>query len=117
MTRKKFPKTIMLDLSNNPNRYFFSKRELIEKLYHVLVLGLQSKKLDDIMGERLEIPLPITTHYSHFGKTGHLSIINFKTENIEGKIEIKHWGTWDGGQMESAKIIIEKLIVPKVVFS
>jgi len=118
MTRRKFPKRITVNLKGkrNLNKFFFGRKNFFAILCKIMYSAFQSKDILD-MANTIVLNLPMTTHYNRFETNGHLSIIEFETEHLNGTVEVKHWGNWESGQIEYVKILIEKVKIPKVVFS
>jgi len=119
MTRN-FPKVITVQAKKNKAGcylLFFGISGFEKKVFALLIKGLKKKDIFVLLEGAIQIKKQ-NTHYNYYGFGCNSTIYDFKNKQIEGTIEVKHWGkNWDCGQIERVMISISKCEVPKVVFT
>ena len=116
---KRFPKKITVTIKEgDKDRYFVGREHYKENVWNLLLRGLKTKELDDLMLSSMILATSVSAHYKYFSDESSLGIFMFASDLMEVKVDVKFIGNeWNSGQIEKIVIHIITCKVPKVMFT
>lgn len=116
---KRFPKKITVTTKeNDKDRCFVGRDHYKENVWNLLLRGLRTKELDDLILCSGILATSISAHYKYFKDGANLGTFTFASNLMEVKVDVKFIGSeWQSGQIEQIVIHIIAWKVPKVIFT